>query len=73
MKLLVEHPSNIVYLVWEMPVEACEGSVLLALVLDEEGTLLNTELLQIPLKIDDKMIDDIHQTVYSRQQTNDDS
>ena len=38
--------STVQYL--EVPVEAGEGSVLLALVLQEQGTLLHTELLQVP-------------------------
>ena len=35
-------------LILEVPIEACEGSVLLALVLQEQGALLNSKLLQVP-------------------------
>ena len=35
-------------LVLEVPVEAGEGSVLLTLVLQEQGALLHSELLQVP-------------------------
>ena len=39
-------PSS--FLILEVPVEASEGAMLLALVLQEQGALLNSELLQVP-------------------------
>ena len=36
------------FLVLEVPVKTCEGSVLLTLVLQEQGALLHSELLQVP-------------------------
>ena len=35
-------------LILEVPIEACERSMLLALVLQEQGALLNSKLLQVP-------------------------
>jgi hypothetical protein len=37
-------------LILEVPVEASEGAMLLALVLQEQGALLNSELLQVPFR-----------------------
>ena len=36
------------FLILEVPIEACEGSVLLTLVLQEQRALLNSKLLQVP-------------------------
>ena len=35
-------------LILEVPIEACEGSMLLTLMLQEQGALLNSKLLQVP-------------------------